>query len=135
MHSVNSSIFSSAFLEKSWMSDSDKVRLLEWKGRFDLAMFASRRAPKPMMDEITYYKPKEPSTGSDPWANLIERIKEHPDDGHAAKLVRALANGQRVCQKYEDQKGFRIKDKMWLQLGHMGKFDVIEILRIMLSFP
>lgn len=132
---MNSSIFFSAFFEKPWMSDSVKVRLLEWKGRFDLAMFASRGAPKPLMNEITHYRPKEPSVGNDPWANLVGRIKEYPDDGHAAKLVRALANGQKVCKKHEDRKEFRIKDGMWVQLGHMGECWVVNGIRILLSLP
>lgn len=117
IHAVNCTIFSSVFLKQPWLSDANKIRLLEWKGRNDLTLYASRRSPKPLMDEITHYKPKSPG----PWDGIIERVRNHNDDGHAAKLVRALANGEQICKPFEDNQNFRVKRKMWLQLGHMGK--------------
>ncbi|KAI9880934.1 MAG: hypothetical protein M1830_010002 [Pleopsidium flavum] len=126
MHCVNSSIFFSAFLKQPWISQQNKVRLLEWKGRLDLCMFASRRSPKPLLDEITNYKPKEQTKeGDDPWQGIFQRAKEHNDDGHLGKLVRALAHGEQVCRPYEDRESFRIKGKMWSQLGHMA-IDSVE---------
>ncbi len=84
-------------------------------------MYASRRSPEPLLDEIINYKPKEPSSeGGDPWGGIFRRVGEHQDDGHASKLVRALAHGEEACRPYEDNEAFRIKNKMWLQLGHMG---------------
>lgn len=71
------------------------------------------------MDEIVSYKPTRPS---DSWDSIFERVRAHPDDGHAAKLVRALAHGEKICQEYEDDARFRIKGAMWLQLGHMGNY-------------
>lgn len=121
MHCVNSSIFFSAFLKQPWISQSNKVRLLEWKGRLDLCMYASRRSPKPLLDEIANYKPKVPTKiGDDPWLRIFQRAMEYDDDGHMAKLARALAHGEQVCKPYEDRDSFRIKGKMWAQLGHMG---------------
>ena len=117
MHAVNCSIFSSAFLKQPWMSNANKARLLEWKGRMDLTLYASRGAPEPLMDEITYYKPKI----AGPWDGVFERVRNHEDDGHAAKLIRALAHGEQICESYQNGQGFRIKGKMWLQLGHMGE--------------
>ena len=61
MHCVNSSIFFSAFLAAPWLSTANKARLLEWKGRNDLAMYASRHCPDLLLDEITDYKPKQPT--------------------------------------------------------------------------
>jgi len=125
MHCVNCSIFFSAFLKQPWISQQNKVRLLEWKGRLDLCMYASRRSPKPLLDEITNYKPKEPTReGDNPWDGIFQRAKEHDDDGHLAKLARALAHGELVCRPFEDRESFRIKGKMWSQLGHMGKHYV-----------
>lgn len=121
MHCVNCSIFFSSFLKQPWISERNKVRMLEWKGRLDLCMYASRRSPMPLLDEIVHYKPKEPTEqGQDPWIRIFDRSKEHEDDGHMAKLARALANGDRVCKPYEDREHFRIKGKMWSQMGHMG---------------
>jgi hypothetical protein len=116
MHCVNSSIFYSSFLKQQWLSDANKVRLLEWKVWNDLAMYASRKSPEIYLDEIRNYKPKQPSD----WDRLIERVRSMDDDGHACKLVRALAHGQRVCAPYESKPEFRLKEKDWSQLGHMA---------------
>ena len=120
MHAVNCSIFSSAFLQQSWLSDASKVRLLEWKGRIDLTLYASRRSPEPLMNEITHYQAK--SAGS--WDGIFERVRDHKDDGHAAKLIRALAHGEIICKSFENDQRFRIRGQMWLQLGHMGEFSL-----------
>jgi hypothetical protein len=118
MHCANSSIFFSTFINLPWLSTHNKVRLLEWKGRLDLAMYASRRSPGILMDEITNYKPKNPSG----WDSVFERVTNHIDDGHSAKLVRAIAHGEQACKKYEGSEAFPIKGDMWLQLGHMGQY-------------
>lgn len=84
-------------------------------------MYASRCSPKPLLEEIINYKPKSPtSTAPDPWAPIFDRVLNHKDDGHAAKLVRAIAHAQDICKPYENSDRFRIKGDMWLQLGHMG---------------
>ena len=118
MHCVNSSIFFSSFLEQSWISADHKVRLLQFKGWFDLAMYASRGAPEPLLNEIVDYRPKQPQ---DSWNEIFKRVVEHEDDGHASKLVRALKHGEHICKPYNDDPGFRIKKDMWLKLGHMGE--------------
>jgi hypothetical protein len=115
MHCVNSSIFYSSFLKQQWLSDADKVRLLEWKVWNDLAMYVSRKSPEIYLDEIRNYKPKQPSD----WDKIIERVRSMEDDGHASKLVRALAHGQKVCAPYEEKAEFRLKKDDWLQLAHM----------------
>lgn len=121
MHCVNSSIFYSSFLKQNWLSDANKVRLLEWKVWNDLAMYASRKSPELHLDEIKNYKPKQPSG----WDKVIERVRALEDDGHASKLVRALAHGQQVCAPYEAKPEFRLKQDDWLQLGHMT-IDSVE---------
>ena len=88
-------------------------------------MYASRRSPKPLLDEVTYYRPKTtPSSGDiDAWEQLFERVKLRKEDGHASKLLRALAHGAEICKPYESNEHFRIKHDMWLQLGNMGRYD------------
>ena len=88
----------------------------------DLCMYASRRSPEPLLDEIIYYKP---TNAAGTWDNIFKRVSEHPDDGHASKLVRALAHGEALCKPYESDPRFKIKDGMWLQLGHMGKCPLL----------
>ncbi|KAJ9602241.1 hypothetical protein H2200_013361 [Cladophialophora chaetospira] len=124
MHCVNCSVFFSAFLNEPWLKQENKARLLEWKGRLDLAMYVSRRCPELLLDEIKNYKPKKPSD----WAGIIRRVDPLPDDGHASKLVRAIANSEQVCKQYESQPDdvFAIKGDMFLQLGHMV-IDSVEV--------
>ena len=119
MHCLNCSIFFSSFLQQGWISNANKARLLEWKGRTDLAMYASRGSPKLLLDEITTYRPKNPNDG---WEEVFERVRRHNDDGHAAKLLRALANGERECKRYEDSNALKVKSNMWMQMAHMGTF-------------
>jgi hypothetical protein len=121
MHSVNCSIFFSAFLKQDWITEENKCRLLEWKVWNDLAMYASRRNPDIRLDIVRNYKPKQ-SSG---WDSIIERVMAFPDDGHASKLVRALAHGQQVCAPYEHKPEFRLRSEDWLQLGHMA-IDSVE---------
>ncbi|KAI4097423.1 MAG: hypothetical protein LQ339_006741 [Xanthoria mediterranea] len=122
MHCVNSSIFFSSFLKQAWMIPEHKARLLRFKGWLDLAMYASRRAPDLLLDEIVNYRPKSPK---DSWDGIFKRVIEHEDDGHASKLVRALKHGEEICKPYNDNPRFRIKEDMWLRLGHMA-IDSVE---------
>lgn len=124
MHSVNCSIFFSAFINEPWLSVENKCRLLEWKGRLDLAMYVSRGCPELRLDEIKNYKPRRPEDG---WTGIIRRVDRFPDDGHASKLVRALAHGEEVCKAFEHESDeiFPIKGDMWLKLGHMA-IDSVE---------
>lgn len=108
-------------MKQDWLGDANKARLLEWKIRMDLAMYASRRSPEIRLDDIRAYKPKHPSG----WDAIEDRVCQVIDDGHAPKLIRALANGQRVCQPYEDRPEFRVKADDWLQMGHMA-IDSVE---------
>lgn len=126
MHSTNCSIFFPAFLKQGWLKTEDKVRLLEWKVRNDITMYASRGSPELLLDEITNYEPKIPSKAlNDPWQDIFARVCRFEDDGHGAKLVRTLAHGQQVCKPYEHRSDFRLKGDMWLQLGHMA-IDSVE---------
>jgi hypothetical protein len=123
MHCVNSSIFFSNFLSSAnaFLTPAVKRRLLEWKVWNDIVMYVSRGSPPLLLSEITHYAPTKDSD----WDGIIARVTSISDDGHASKLIRALAHGQQACQKYENNDGFTIKGAMWLQLGHMA-IDSIE---------
>jgi hypothetical protein len=121
MHCVNASIFSSTFLAQDWLSNASKRRLLEWKGRIDLAMYASRRSPDLLLNEISNYK-STASSGKD----AFERVRAMSDDGHVSKLVRAFAHGAVVCKTYETKSEFRIKQSHWEKLGDMV-VDSVEV--------
>lgn len=128
MHAVNASIFYSAFLDPrfdAWLSDDARAKLLMYKGWNDVAMYISRGSPELFPAEITNYTPKNPRDG---WHELFARVDALPDDGHASKLVRALANGERVCAEFEgtdEAKGWMIRADMWLAMAHMA-VDSVE---------
>lgn len=121
MHCTNCSVFFPAFMKQDWLSDANKARLLEWKIRMDLVMYASRRSPEIRLDDIRSYKPKKPSG----WDGIEDRVCQVIDDGHAPKLIRALAHGQQICKPYEHREEFRVKAEDWLQMGHMA-IDSVE---------
>ncbi|KAI9647188.1 hypothetical protein NHQ30_003571 [Ciborinia camelliae] len=119
MHCVNTSIFFTSFNSQDFLSEAQKARLLEWKGRLDLAMYASRGSPELLLEEISGYVPKLLEIGDAEWSGLFQRLFEFEDDGHAVKLGRAVAHAQVVCQGYEDEDWAKIKNFMWLKIGNM----------------
>jgi hypothetical protein len=121
MHCVNSSIFFPAFMNADWLSTANKIRLLEWKARGDLAMYASRRSPKIRGEEMERYTPKVKGD----WDSIFERLMHFDDDSHAAKLVRALAHGKKISAQFESKNAFKITGPMWDNLGHMA-IDSVE---------
>lgn len=124
IHNLNCSIFFPSFLSQKWLSMENKVRLLEWKGRFDIVAYAARGSPRLDINEIIEYQPRRPGTG---WAELFQRVHVFDDDSHVTKFLRALAHGSRFCQGYDisssDQ--FPLKGEMWLQIAHMA-MDITE---------
>lgn len=121
MHDVNCSVFYPAFLKQDWLSAPNKARMLEWKIRMDLVMYASRHSPNILLDEIRNYKPQKPSG----WDKIEDRVCVLQDDGHASKLIRALANGQRVCEGRDSDPAFMLNHDDWLQVAHMT-IDSVE---------
>ncbi|KAK1069700.1 hypothetical protein LTR74_004579 [Friedmanniomyces endolithicus] len=122
IHCLNSSIFFSTFLHQPWITPANKTRLLTYKIWTDLAMYASRASPRIRLDLVRQYVPKYPSD----WDGIFDRVTAlADDDGHAAKLVRALAHGERICAPWEGRGEFRVKGGDWLGMGHMA-VDSVE---------
>lgn len=119
MHYVNSSIFYPTFNAQSWLSIENKVRMLQWKGYLDLAMYASRRSPPLLLNEITDYEPVKPEAAD--WNGIFTRLFEFQDDGHAVKLGRAVRNGELICGKWAKGEGewMKVKGGMWEKIGNM----------------
>lgn len=119
MHSVNASAFWPTLNALPWLGAQTKCRLLEWKGRQDLVMYASRRSPKLLPEEIARYVPKDVGAGGS-WKALAGRLYALPkDDGHAVKLLRTVALGERVCAPFEGEEWARVKAGEWLKIGNM----------------
>jgi hypothetical protein len=125
MHCVNSSIFWPTFNVQSWLSTANKVRLLQWKGYLDLAMYASRRSPALYLNEITNYEPVKPKEAD--WDGIFTRLFEYEDDGHAVKLGRAIRNGELASRAWEGKgdEWMKVKGDMWEKIGNMA-IDSVE---------
>lgn len=119
IHAFNCSIFFPSLLSLPYISQRAKIRLLEWKVRCDISMYAAHNAPKLVMSPIIDYEDERD------WRTLFDMIITQPqDDGHMAKTMRAIASGQRICEPFEKsgrENGFFITDDMWLKIGNLRK--------------
>ncbi len=121
MHNVTSSIFLSVLLRQPWIKPEDKVRLVERKGRLDLVWHAASGAPELRLEDVVGYEAvKSKGMG---WEQIYELVRGAHDDGHVAKFVRALKNGEEVSKPYEAGEGsgaFPIKGDTWLRIAQMA---------------
>lgn len=120
MHAVTSSMFFSILINQSWIKLTDRIRAVEWKGRLDLAWYAVSGCAELHPDAISGY---EGDFSKDMgWREIYDAaVKEH-DDGHVAKFVRALKNGQEASKPYEEgqwSEHFPVKGDMWLKVARM----------------
>ncbi|PHH92982.1 hypothetical protein CDD83_2815 [Cordyceps sp. RAO-2017] len=99
MHNVTSSIFLTVMGRQPWIRLKDKARLIEYKARMDLVWYAASAAPEILDENILNYEPTT-SKGMD-WGKLYETMNRHHDDGHVAKFVRAIKNGEEVTLPFE----------------------------------
>ncbi|ETN36643.1 uncharacterized protein HMPREF1541_08921 [Cyphellophora europaea CBS 101466] len=128
MHCVNCSVFFSAIVRQGWLSLEEKARLLEMKGRMDLALYVSRGCPELRGGEVSGYEGVGKGEEERSWEGVRRRVAAYDDDGHAAKLVRALGNGESVCRRWEGEVGeevLPVRGDMWLRLGNMA-IDSVE---------
>lgn len=111
------------FLTNPWLSPAARARLLEWKGRWDLANYASRGAAPLLRDEVATY-PADPAG----WDSVIARANRyiHPEDGgHAAKMMRAIVAGWRFVET-RGREGLALEtEEMWLKAASLG-MDSVE---------
>lgn len=75
--------------------------------------------------------PKSATRGGQGWEDVLERLCEVPDDGHAVKLGRAVRVAEGVCEGFEGRGGegkvvegegkgkWRVKGAMWEKIGNM----------------
>ena len=93
----------------------DRIRILEWKGRWDLANYASRGAAPLLADELFDYEPKKPVQG---WQDIFERVDafvDPADGGHAVKMIRGIANGWKACSALDRSKLMLKDEETWLK--------------------
>ncbi|PYI22895.1 hypothetical protein BO99DRAFT_399627 [Aspergillus violaceofuscus CBS 115571] len=115
LHGLNSSIFFSQILTLPFLEVKTKLRLLEWKGRLDLLLYVSRGTPALSLEAIRTYPVAHR------WEEIFAFCSRHPqDDGHLAKLVRAVAHGERACRPFEGERPWPIEGDMWLRIANMA---------------
>ncbi|KAH7355764.1 hypothetical protein BKA66DRAFT_474847 [Pyrenochaeta sp. MPI-SDFR-AT-0127] len=133
MHSTNLSVFYPVFMQLDWLSLEQRARLLTWKGWMDLIMYAACGCPELYYNRIAYYRPKVPG----PWSDIIARATMYPDDGHTAKLIRALINAERVSGPYiaSSSPSFPLRKDDFLQIAHMAMDSVERMLEPEYKLP
>ena len=101
-----------------------KCRILEYKGRIDLLIWASRKMPAVRLDMMSYPIRKD-------WPDLFAESSRHPiDDGHLAKFVRTVAHAEQLCEPYEqdpDACWLQVKGDMYLRIANMGMFIILVL--------
>nr|POE56471.1 questin oxidase [Quercus suber] len=120
MHAVTSSLFFSTLIKQSWIKLDDRIRLVEWKGRLDLAWYAVCGSPTLYPEAIVEYA-GEPVDKME-WNEIFEAAVQQHDDGHLVKFLRALKNGESVSEPFETGRWgayFPMKGDMWLRLARM----------------
>ncbi|KAI0544065.1 HypA protein [Xylaria curta] len=112
MHQINLCPIFLTINAQDWISTANKVRLLEWKIRFDIIEYTARAWVPVSIEKIASYVPKENTRK--PAAELLPRIKALRDDGHVSKLSRAVGLCEHASKKYENQDWLKIKgEDLW----------------------
>ncbi|KIW05304.1 uncharacterized protein PV09_03829 [Verruconis gallopava] len=119
LHTLTASIALTVFSKLDWISQEDKVRLVEWKGRLDLVWYAASGAVELRLDDITNYTPDR-SAGYD-WETLFKAVLKTHDDGHLIKAVRALKNGEEYSKTVntDDEEVFPVRNNSWFKIAQM----------------
>lgn len=120
MHGVTSSIFLTILTRQDWIALEDRVRLVEWKARLDLAWHAVSGCAPQDGNAIPGYSDAE-SDGVG-WVELAAWPLSCSSSMALNKFMRALKNGEDVTKEYEDGEWanyFPMKGDMWLRLARM----------------
>ncbi|RAH41253.1 questin oxygenase tpcI [Aspergillus brunneoviolaceus CBS 621.78] len=120
MHTLTSSLFFSVLIRQDWIGLADRVRLVEWKGRLDLAWYVVSGSAELHDDAITDYH--DDFSADMGWKELYAAVNKEHDDGHVAKMIRALKNGQEAARPFEAEypDAFPVKGDMWLKIARMA---------------
>jgi hypothetical protein len=129
LHMVTSALFVDVMLRQNWISIENKVRLLEWKGRIDLAWYAANASPEMRPEAVDEYHPTLSKDMG--WRELYRAANEVHDDGHIVKFIRALKNGEDVVKPFEQGPGatdFPVHGEMWLKMAKLCYDGTAEII-------
>ncbi|GAB1213272.1 hypothetical protein ATERTT37_002421 [Aspergillus terreus] len=126
LHTVTASLSIDILVRQPWISPVVKARLVEWKARVDLVWYTATGAVQLHLPSLLNYIPTS-SAGMD-WAALYQAVAAVHDDGHLAKLVRALKSGEAVSSPFEKGAGetFPIQGIAWLKLAQMAYDTTVD---------
>ncbi|KAI2471894.1 hypothetical protein F4781DRAFT_385431 [Annulohypoxylon bovei var. microspora] len=113
IHHMNICPIFIAINSQDWIPLKSKVRLLEWKIRMDLVQYAARACPPLSLDNIASYAPRGKEN------ELLSRMHNLEEDGHAIKLFRAVGLGKTVSEKYGDKDWIKIKGDLWTKVENL----------------
>lgn len=113
LHNVTLSVFYPAILALDWISDQEKARLIEAKARVDVVMYAACASPTLHPARIINYAPRHPRDG---WKELFHRSVVYRDEGHVAKVMRALYSLEKLGEVGSD---FPIAKEDFVKIAHM----------------
>ena len=136
MHGVTSSLSVTAMVRQPWISISDKARLVERKTRLDLACYIASGTPELRARNVLGYEPTLSKSILD-WGALYAAVRGEHDDGHAAKFVRAIKNGEDVTAQFNQEPGVAnllpVREGSWFCLAQLcydttatGRVEVAE---------
>lgn len=114
LHSITLSVFYPSILAQDWLFDHEKARLLEAKTRCDAVMYAAAGCPALYPKRIVEYVPRHPGNG---WPELFHRSIIYRDEGHVAKVMRALFS---LEQLDEPDANFPIAKADFVKIAHMA---------------
>jgi hypothetical protein len=120
MHNVTSSLFLTVLNDQKWLKLEDKARLVEWKARLDLVWYAASAAPE-LKDEFAVDYEPTLSKNMD-WQQMYQALNKHHDDGHVAKFIRAIRNGEEVSEQFEtsgEAADFPVKGDLWFRIAQL----------------
>jgi len=114
IHGSNGTLWHSVFIKEPSITRVQQARLIETTGRMLLMLWAGMGCPVPDIEHLKGHKIKQPSG----WDEIFARACLHEDDGHMIKLIRALANGEKVSKPYDHLPEFRMKQDSFLIAAH-----------------
>ncbi|KAI0437218.1 hypothetical protein F4803DRAFT_566241 [Xylaria telfairii] len=119
LHSATLAVHYPVLMAQDWLTEHEKARLLETKLRVDAIMYAGCGSPALHAERVHNYAPRRPG---DSWPELIRRAIVYQDEGHAAKLLRALHATYKLG---DPPAGFPIAREDLVKIAHMA-MDSIE---------
>ncbi|KAK4251073.1 hypothetical protein C7999DRAFT_11147 [Corynascus novoguineensis] len=114
LHTVTLSVFYPVFLALDWLSAANKARLLEVAARVSAVMYVGCACPPLYAERVREYEPKRPQDG---WPELFHRSVIYEDEGHVAKMIRALYSVEQLGDPVVA--GFPIAKEDFVRIAHM----------------